>query len=67
MPPLCMRRGKLVAPAWKAHSHSRAIKRLFDPESFRGYGPHSYDLHQLIARDRARRMRKQKAASLKSS
>jgi hypothetical protein len=41
------------------------IKRLFDPESFRGYGSHSYDLHELIARDRARRMRKQKVASLK--
>ena len=36
------------------------IKRLFDPKSFRGYGPYSYDLRELIARDRARRMRQQK-------
>ena len=35
------------------------IKRLFDPESFRGYGPYSYDLKELIARDRARRMKRQ--------
>jgi hypothetical protein len=44
-----------------------AIKRLFDPGSFRGYGPYSYDLHELIARDRARRMKQQKAIALKSS
>lgn len=37
------------------------IKRLFDPESFRGYGPYSYDLKDLIARDRARRMKRQHA------
>ena len=42
------------------------IKRLFDPESFRGYGPYSYDLHELFVRDRARRTRRQKV-SLKSS
>ena len=36
------------------------IKRLFDPKSFRGYGPYSYDLRELIARDRARRMRRHK-------
>jgi hypothetical protein len=30
------------------------IKRLFDPESFRGYGPYGYDLRELIARDRVR-------------
>ncbi len=27
------------------------IKRLFDPKSFRGYGPYSYDVGELIARD----------------
>ena len=36
------------------------MKRLFDPKSFRGYGPYSYDLRELIARDRGRRMRQQK-------
>ncbi len=29
------------------------IKRLFDEETFHGYGSYSYDLHELIARDRA--------------
>lgn len=28
------------------------IKRLVDPEFFRGYGPYSYDLQELIARAR---------------
>jgi hypothetical protein len=27
------------------------IKRLFDENSFRAYGPYSYDLNRLIARD----------------
>lgn len=27
------------------------IKRLFDEKSFRAYGPFSYDLNRLIARD----------------
>ena len=30
------------------------IKRLFDEEAFRAYGPYSYDLNRLVARDRAR-------------
>lgn len=30
------------------------IKRLFDEEGFRAYGPYSYDLNKLIAWDRAR-------------
>jgi hypothetical protein len=30
------------------------IKRLFDEEAFRAYGPYSYDLSRLIARDQAR-------------
>ena len=30
------------------------IKRLFDEEAFRAYGPYSYDLARLIAWDRAR-------------
>lgn len=29
------------------------IKRLFDERAFRAYGPYSYDLKSLIARDRA--------------
>jgi len=33
------------------------VKRLFDEEGFRSYGPYSYDLHHLIACERARRMR----------
>lgn len=31
------------------------IKRLFDEQSFRSYGPYSYDLNRLISWDRARR------------
>jgi hypothetical protein len=31
------------------------IKRLFDENAFRAYGPYSYDLNRLIAWDRARR------------
>jgi len=31
------------------------IKRLFDEQSFRAYGPFSYDLNRLIAWDLARR------------
>jgi len=27
------------------------IKRLFDEKAFRAYGPYSYDLNRLIARD----------------
>jgi hypothetical protein len=30
------------------------IKRLFDEQAFRAYGPYSYDLNRLIARDRVR-------------
>jgi hypothetical protein len=36
------------------------IQRLFDPKSFRSYGPYGYDLRDLIARDRTRRRRQQK-------
>jgi len=28
------------------------IKRLFDEQAFRAYGPYSYDLNRLIARHR---------------
>ena len=28
------------------------VKRLFDETSFEAYGPYSYDLHTLIARER---------------
>ena len=30
------------------------IKRLFNEKDFRAYGPYSYDLTRLIAKDRAR-------------
>ena len=33
------------------------IKRLFDEEAFRGYGPYSYDLQRLLAWDHAQRMK----------
>jgi len=33
------------------------VKRLFDEDVFRGYGPYSYDLQRLIARDQARRLK----------
>jgi len=33
------------------------IKRLFDEKKFRGYGPYGYDVKELIARERAARMR----------
>ena len=32
------------------------IKRLFDEKSFRAYGPYSYDLNRLIAREAANRI-----------
>jgi hypothetical protein len=34
------------------------IKRLYDPTVFRAYGPFGYDVHDLIARDRARRIKR---------
>jgi hypothetical protein len=33
------------------------IKRLFDEQAFRAYGPYSYDLNRLLSWDRARRVR----------
>jgi hypothetical protein len=33
------------------------IKRLFDEDAFRGYGPYSYDLQRLLARDQAKRLK----------
>jgi hypothetical protein len=45
------------------------IKRLFDESSFHGYGPHSYDVHELIARERLARLerlrRHEKRAAMK--
>lgn len=35
-----------------------AIKRLFDEKTFRAYGPYGYELHELIARERAMRLRR---------
>ena len=34
------------------------IKRLFDPQFFRAYGPYGYDMHDLIAHERALRMQR---------
>jgi hypothetical protein len=31
------------------------VKRLFDEEAFRGYGPYSYELQRLVAWDRSKR------------
>ncbi len=33
------------------------IKRLFDEDVFRGYGPYSYDLQRLLALDQAKRLK----------
>lgn len=33
------------------------IKRLFDEQAFRAYGPYSYDLDRLLSWDRAQRSR----------
>jgi hypothetical protein len=35
------------------------IKRLFDEDAFRSYGPYSYDLQRLIAHDQAKRLKNQ--------
>ncbi len=35
-------------------------KRLFDENTFRGYGPYSYDVKELMARERAIRMRQRR-------
>jgi len=34
------------------------IKRLFDENSFHAYGPYGYDVKELIARERAARIRR---------
>jgi hypothetical protein len=36
------------------------IKRLFDEQRFRGFGPYGYDVTELIARERARRLRQRR-------
>ena len=36
------------------------IKRLFDEKRFRGYGPYGYEVQELIARERAVRMRQRR-------
>jgi len=51
--------GKMSWPVrFKDHSYQVClgcgIKRLFDEKAFRAYGPYSYDLNSLIARDRVR-------------
>lgn len=34
------------------------IKRLYDSNVFRAYGPYGYDVHELVARERAARLRR---------
>jgi hypothetical protein len=36
------------------------IKRLYDETRFHAYGPYGYDLHELIARERAARLRRRR-------
>ena len=43
------------------------IKRLFDETTFHGFGPYDYDLRQLIARDRATRIKSLRDAEEKIS
>ena len=38
------------------------IKRLFDENAFRAYGPYSYDLHRLLAWDRTKRAKREPAS-----
>jgi len=39
------------------------IKRLFDEQNFRGYGPYSYDLTRLASWDRARNLKLENESS----
>lgn len=36
------------------------IKRLYDVQAFHAYGPFGYDVHELVARERAARMRRRR-------
>ena len=38
------------------------VKRLFDEDAFRGFGPYSYDLQRLLAYEQARRLKNQPQA-----
>ena len=38
------------------------IKRLYDEKTFHAYGPYGYDLHELIARERLLRKKRQQQA-----
>jgi hypothetical protein len=59
--------GKMSWPV-RAQNHSYqvcldcGIKRLFDENAFRAYGPYSYDLNRLIAWEQARQSKLQPAA-----
>jgi hypothetical protein len=44
---------------------SCGVKRLFDEGTFRGYGAYSYNLHDLIAHDRAVRLKARREAEEK--
>ena len=39
------------------------VKRLFDEDAFRGYGPYNYDLQRLIAQDQERRTKERQASA----
>ncbi|MBV9484133.1 MAG: hypothetical protein JO249_25785 [Acidobacteria bacterium] len=41
------------------------IKRLFDEQVFRSYGPYGYDINRLIAWNRARHVKHQREAEEK--
>ena len=45
---------------------SCGVKRLFDHENFREYGPYGYDLDELIARTRARNIKRIHQATAKT-
>ena len=44
---------------------SCGVKRLFDEGTFRGYGAYRYNLHDLIAHDRAVRLKARREAEEK--
>lgn len=45
---------------------SCGVKRLFDHANFREYGPYGYDLEELIARARARHIKRIHQATVKA-
>jgi hypothetical protein len=43
------------------------VKRLFDEGTFQGYGGYSYELHDLIARDRVARLKEHREAESRTN